>query len=107
MAVRALRPGFLLNVFVGGLAGAVSWGLYGPFASSYLLGGGAGPGTPASSPGITLAGLVGAVLVGVAGARWLTNEAEKKALRARALWAPAPSPAEPDPPRRLTVSFLP
>jgi hypothetical protein len=94
--IRALRPGFLLNAFVGGLAGAVSWGLYGPFASYYILGGGVGPGTPASSPGITLAGLVGAVLVGVAGARWLTNEAEKKVLRARALRTPAPGPGRLD-----------
>ena len=89
--IRVLRPGFLLNAFVGGLAGAVSWGLYGPFASSFVLGGGAGVGTPALSPGITLAGLVGAVLVGIAGARWLTNEAEKKMLRARALRGPAPA----------------
>jgi hypothetical protein len=42
-------------------------------------------------PGITLAGLVGAVLVGIAGARWLTNEVEKKMLRALALRGPAPA----------------
>ena len=86
--VRVLRPGFLLNVFVGGLAGAVSWGLYGPFAAAFVVGGGRGaalgPGmgdAAAGMPGITLGGLVGAVLVGVAGARWLTNESERRLLQ--------------------------
>jgi hypothetical protein len=75
--VFVFRPGFLLNVFVGGIAGAVSWGLYGPFGTRNVLGG-----SPEGEFGLTLAALVGSVLVGVAGARWLTNEAEKKALRA-------------------------
>jgi len=74
------RPGFLLNVFVGGVAGAVSWGLYGPFATRYVIG---GPGGDAEL-GLTLTALAGAVLVGVAGARWLTSEAEKNVLRALA-----------------------
>jgi|RhiMetdeSRZDD1v2_1073273.scaffolds.fasta_scaffold22799_4 hypothetical protein len=77
--VLVIRPGFLLNVFVGGIAGAVSWGLYGPFGAWYMLGG-----TQEGRGGLTLAALVGAVLVGVAGARWLTSEAEKKVLRALA-----------------------
>jgi len=79
--MAVFRPGFLLNVFVGGLAGAVSWGLYGPFATRFVLGG-SGDGLDQVAPGLTLAALVGAVLVGVAGARWLTSESEKKALRA-------------------------
>lgn len=74
------RPGFLVNVFVGGVAGAVSWGLYGPFATQYVIG---GPGINADI-GLSLAALAGAVLVGVAGARWLTSEADKKWLRALA-----------------------
>ena len=74
------RPGVLLIVFVGGVAGAVSWGLYGPFATRYVIG---GPGVDADL-GLTLTALAGAVLVGVAGARWLTSEAEKKVLRALA-----------------------
>ena len=73
--VGVLRPGFLLNVFVGGVAGAVSWGLYGPFASRNVIGGAEG-----GEVGLTLAALVGAVLVGVAGARWLTSEADRKRL---------------------------
>ena len=76
--VWVFRPGFLLNVFVGGIAGVVSWGLYGPLATRYVIGGpDVGEGL-----GLTLTALTGAVLVGVAGARWLTSEAEKKALRA-------------------------
>jgi hypothetical protein len=80
--VLVIRPGFLLNVFVGGIAGAVSWGLYGPFGAWYMLGD-----SGQHEGGLTLAGLVGAVLVGVAGARWLSSEAEKRVLRAKALKA--------------------
>lgn len=78
--VAVLRPGFLLNVFVGGVAGAVSWGLYGPFASRHVIGG-----PEAGDLGLTLAALVGAVLVGVAGARWLTSEADRKKFAAASL----------------------
>ena len=79
--IRVWRPGFLLNVFVGGVAGAVSWGLYGPLATRYVIGGPGGD----TDLGLTLTALAGAVLVGVAGARWLTSEAEKKLLRALAI----------------------
>ena len=82
--VLVIRPGFLLNVFVGGIAGAVSWGLYGPFGAWYMLGG-----PEEAKGGLTLAALLGAVLVGVAGARWLTSEAEKKLLRAQGVNAGA------------------
>jgi len=82
--VVVIRPGFLLNVFVGGIAGAVSWGLYGPFGAWYMLGS-----SDQGRGGLTLAALVGAVLVGVAGARWLTSEAEKRVLRAEARSAPS------------------
>ena len=83
--VWVLRPGFLLNIFVGGVAGAVSWSLYGPLATRYVIGGTGIDG----DLGLTLTGLAGAVLVGVAGARWLTSEAEKKALLARLRLVPS------------------
>jgi len=83
--IWVFRPGFLLNVFVGGVAGVVSWGLYGPLATRYVIG---GPDV-GGDLGLTLTALAGAVLVGVAGARWLTSEAEKNALRAELRLAPS------------------
>lgn len=80
-----LRPGVLGNMLVGGFAAFISWGLYGPVAALYIVG---GPKPEVESlapePGITLATLAGAMLVGVAGARWITNEIDKLLLRAAA-----------------------
>jgi hypothetical protein len=77
-----VRPGFLGTAFIGAIAAGVSWGLYGPFGG-YVFG---SVPTDATSqpPGLTLASLAGAVLVGIAGGRWLTNEVDKSLLRAAA-----------------------
>jgi hypothetical protein len=83
-----VRPGFLGTAFIGAIAAGVSWGLYGPFAGyAFAL----APNDPTSTQptGLTLASLAGAVLVGVAGARWLTNEVDKSLLRAAASVAAA------------------
>jgi hypothetical protein len=77
------RPGLLANIVIGGIGSTVSWGLYGPL-SSYLI-----VGTPAHDDvsknlGLPLAALVGSVLVGIAVARWLTNEVDKNLLKAAA-----------------------
>lgn len=92
-----LRPGFVGNVLVGAVAAVVSWGLYGPM-SAYLVAG--TPEALAANPaperlGLSLASLVGALLVGVGGARWLSNEVDKSLLRAAAIQAALgpPSPA--------------
>jgi hypothetical protein len=88
---RFIRPGFLGNIITGGVSACVSWGLYGPFAAAYIVGGPT-PGATGASLGLTLSSLVGAVLVGVGGARWLTNEVDKKLLRAAgAAFAAAPA----------------
>ena len=80
-----IRPGFLGNILIGGIAACVSWGLYGPFAAVTIVGGPAsGAGSGGAAAGLLLSSLVGAVLVGVGGARWLTNEVDKKLLRAAA-----------------------
>lgn len=76
-----VRPGLLGNILISGVAACVSWGLYGPFASASLIGGSR---METQSTGLTLAALVGAVLVGIAGARWLTNEIDKTLLRVAA-----------------------
>jgi hypothetical protein len=84
---RILRPGFLGNVLIGGVAAVISWGLYGPFAAYPLIGGSLPPGS--ASVMLSLSAFVGAVLVGVGGARWLTNEVDKTLLRAAASQAAA------------------
>ncbi len=72
------QPGWLGNAFIGGVAAVVSWGLYGPFADASLF---SRAGPPLPTARFTLAALVGAILVGISGARWLSNEADKKILR--------------------------
>jgi hypothetical protein len=87
---KIYRPGFIGNVVVGGVAASISWGLYGPFAAVSIIGG-TGAGSSVGQ-GLTLSALVGAALVGIAGARWLTNEVDKKMLRATASEAIAAAP---------------
>jgi hypothetical protein len=80
------RPGWIGNVIIGVVSAIVSWGLYGPLAAYFIV----GPTETLNanlSPekiGLTLSSLVGAMLIGVGGARWLTNEVDKNLLRATA-----------------------
>ena len=84
-----VRPGYLGNVLIGAVAAVISWGLYGPLSAYFIAG------TPQaiaanSSPemvGLSLASLVGALLVGVGGARWLSSEVDKNLLRTAAAQA--------------------
>jgi hypothetical protein len=81
-----LRPGYLGNILIGAVGAVVSWGLYGPLSSFNIVGTSEAL-TANASPervGLTLAALVGAVMVGVAGARWLTSEVDKNLLKAAA-----------------------
>ena len=89
---KIIRPGFLVNVFIGGIAALVSWGLYGPFAQVFLIGGTNDPDIGAI--GLSLSSVVGALLVGIGGARWLTNEVDKKLLRAAASKAASGQPSD-------------
>lgn len=84
------RPGFLGTLAVGGFAAGVNWGLYGPFTNYFVL----GSGQSDTEVGLTLASVATAALVGFTGARWLTNEVDKKLLRAAASQATA-SAADP------------
>jgi hypothetical protein len=87
------RPGWIGNVVVGMVAAVVSWGLYGPLASYYIATTGGLKATAASeSVGLTLSTLVGAVLIGIGGARWLSSAVDEKVLRAAGAKAAA-SPA--------------
>lgn len=82
---RVLRPGFAGNVVIGAVAALVSWGLYGPLATYIVLGSeGALKTNTSATIGLSLASLVGAILIGIGGARWLTSEVDKNLLRAAA-----------------------
>ncbi len=83
-----LRPGFVGNMLIGIVSAITSWGLYSSFGAVELL-------QPLpTSASFTLASVVGALLVGIGGARWLTNEVDKRMLRAAAAEA-ANAPASP------------
>src|SRR5438552_18436725 len=66
------RPGFLGNILIGAVAATVSWGLYGPLADRVIAGTQKAmeANNLSEKIGLTLSSLVGAVMVGVAGARW-------------------------------------
>ncbi len=87
-----IRPGVIGNILISGVAAGISWGLYGPFNASTLIGS-PPPGTTSTPPSLTVSALIGAVLIGIAGARWLTNEVDKTLLRAAASKAASAQPA--------------
>jgi hypothetical protein len=80
--VTIVRPGVIGNILISAIAAGVSWGLYGPFAVAVVVGSSAASTPP--PPNLTLSSLVGAVLVGISGAKWLTNEVDKNLLKAAA-----------------------
>jgi hypothetical protein len=69
-------PGFISNVLVGAFAAFSSWAFYGSGAGIDLA-------ETTSRAGISLrfSALAGAFLVGVAGAKWITNEVDKRLLK--------------------------
>jgi hypothetical protein len=68
-------PGFISNVVVGTFSAFASWSFYGSGAGLDISG--AGQRTQIS---LTFSALAGAFMVGVAGARWITNEVDKRLL---------------------------
>jgi hypothetical protein len=69
-------PGALTNVFIGAVAAICSWALYGSGASIDL-----GDMSARNRISLELSAVVGALLVGMSGSRWLTNEVDKKLLK--------------------------
>jgi hypothetical protein len=68
-------PGVLWNVFVGGVSAVTSWALYGSGASINLAT------TQREEISLKLGALAGALIVGMAGSRWLTSEVDKSLMR--------------------------
>jgi hypothetical protein len=73
-------PGFLSNVLVGAFAAFASWASYGSGAGVELAKS-ASAGSPRAEISLTFSALAGAFFVGVAGARWITSEADKRFLK--------------------------
>lgn len=69
-------PGFLTNVLVGAFSAFASWAFYGSGASVDLA-----QMSERAQISLRFSALAGALLVGVAGARWITNEVDKQLLR--------------------------
>jgi hypothetical protein len=72
-------PGFVANLLVGAFAAFASWSFYGSGAGVELAAVAAA--TERVTISLTFSALAGAFLVGVAGAKWITNEVDKKLLK--------------------------
>lgn len=86
-SVTIIRPGFAGNILLGAVAAFISWGLYGAFSNVAVWGALSGPGTAEVT--VSISSIAGAVLVGIGGAHWLTNEVDKKLLQTAAVTAAA------------------
>jgi hypothetical protein len=73
---RIWCPGALSNVLVGAFSAFASWAFYGSGASVELA-----AVTQRETISLKFSALAGAFLVGVAGARWITNEVDKRFLK--------------------------
>ncbi len=70
-------PGAISNVLVGAMAAFSSWAFYGSGAAIELAGGQ----SARTMISLRFSALAGAFLVGVAGAKWITNEVDKRLLK--------------------------
>ncbi len=105
--ITVFQPGIVGDIAMGGLAAVLSWGLYGPISGMVLL---SNPPASSASPSpagggdanvqrspqtiLTVAGACSALLVGMAGARWLSSEVDKTLLRQAATQAALSGPSE-------------
>jgi hypothetical protein len=69
-------PGALWNIFVGSISALTSWALYGSGAGIDLA-----SSSPREQISLRLGALAGALIVGMAGSKWLTNEVDKSLLK--------------------------
>ena len=68
-------PGALWNVFVGALSALTSWALYGSGSVIEVAG------TQREQISLKLGALAGALIVGMAGSKWLTGEVDKNLMK--------------------------
>ena len=73
---RTWCAGFISNVMVGAFAAFSSWAFYGSGAGIDI-----GIRTQSSEISLRFSALAGAFMVGVVGARWITNEVDKQLLK--------------------------
>jgi hypothetical protein len=71
-------PGAISNILIGAFAAFSSWAFYGSGASIELAG---QTQSPRAVISLRFSALAGAFLVGVAGAKWITNEVDKRLLK--------------------------
>jgi hypothetical protein len=69
-------PGAISNVLIGAFAAFASWSFYGSGAAVDLA-----QETERTVLSLKFSALAGALLVGVGGARWITNEVDKRLLK--------------------------
>lgn len=69
-------PGFFANILLGAIAAFISWALYGSGAGVDI-----GQTSERSMISLRFSALAGAFVVGIAGAKWLTGEVDKKLLK--------------------------
>jgi hypothetical protein len=69
-------PGFFSNILLGAVAAFISWALYGSGAGVDI-----GETTERTLISLRFSALAGAFVVGIAGAKWLTSEVDKKLLK--------------------------
>lgn len=67
-------PGAFSTILIGAFAAFASWAFYGSGVSIDVA-------DPSARPHLQMPALAGAFLVGVVGAKWITNEAEKGLLK--------------------------
>jgi hypothetical protein len=74
---KVYRPGWVGNVFIGGVAALVFWGLYGPMAAAVLVGP-ADPKAPVAA--LRVSELFAALITGIGGGRLLMAEVDRRVL---------------------------
>ncbi len=90
--VVAWQTGVLGNMATAAVAALISWGLYGPSSGMVVVG--SSTSSAATALSLTIGTLATAILIGYGGARWLTNEVDKRILKAAASAAAAGAPSD-------------
>lgn len=99
-----VRLGFIGNIFMGAIAAGLTWGLYGTAKDAVIIGD--KPAGPAPVYSLSVAALIAAVAAGVAGARLVTSEVDKKFFQKAAI-ASATNPPDAEKAARIGAASPP